>query len=70
MKLIDKIVVFFKLDDCAAFHRLSVYISLWIYLSISHILNFMQKCERREFPGGPLAKTPCVQCKGSLFNSW
>ena len=23
-----------------------------------------------DFPGGPGAKTPCSQCKGSRFNPW
>ena len=23
-----------------------------------------------DFPGGPVAKTPCSQCKGPEFNSW
>ena len=24
----------------------------------------------RDFPGGPVAKTPCSQCRGSGFNPW
>ena len=24
----------------------------------------------RDFPGGPIAKTPCFQCRGPEFNPW
>ena len=50
MKLIDKVVVFFKLDDFVFPSSFSLYILLWLYLSISHILEFMQKCERKRIP--------------------
>ena len=23
-----------------------------------------------DFPGGPVAKTPCSQCKGARFDTW
>ena len=68
MKFIDKVALFFKLDDFVFPLSFTVYILLWLYLGISHILEFMQKCER-EFPGGPLAKTPCFQCKGFCVQS-
>ena len=25
---------------------------------------------KRDFPGGPVAKTPCVQCRGRGFDPW
>ena len=28
------------------------------------------KCSPRDFPGGPLAKTPCCRCRGPGFNPW
>jgi len=24
----------------------------------------------RDFPGGPMAETPCCRCRGSRFNPW
>ena len=24
----------------------------------------------RDFPGGPMVKTPCFQCRGCRFNPW
>ena len=39
-------------------------------------IDLVQKCEvkkkkkARDFPGGPVAKTPCCQCRGPEFNHW
>ena len=30
----------------------------------------MLKDELRDFPGGPVASTPCFQCKRSAFDFW
>jgi len=28
------------------------------------------KINQRDFSGGPMAKTPCSQCRGPRFNPW
>ena len=33
-------------------------------------LGEMENRKNRDFPGGPVAKTPCSQCKGPGFDSW
>ena len=30
----------------------------------------LKKCKIRDFPGGPVPKTPCSQCRGSRFDPW
>ena len=46
-----------------------VNISLYIRVSNHHSahLKFTQSCD---FPGGPVAKIPCSQCRGPGFNPW
>ena len=31
---------------------------------------FLLKPQERDFPGGSMAKTPCLPCRGSKFNPW
>ena len=33
-----------------------------------NIIN--KKCMLRDFPGGPVVKTPCSQCRGHGFDPW
>ena len=30
----------------------------------------IEKCLLEDFPGGPVVKTQCFQCRGHMFNSW
>ena len=34
------------------------------------LLNSISRYRRRDFPGGPVARTPYSQCRGSGFNPW
>ena len=34
------------------------------------MINVNLKKNRKDFPGGPVAKTPCSQYRGPRFNSW
>ena len=47
-------------------------VQLWyrevIYSSLG--IHWFKTRSRRGFPDGPLAKTPCSQCRGSMFNPW
>ena len=45
------------------FERGEIGIELMIQLSAS-------KCLLRDFPGGPVGKTPCSLCRGPGFNPW
>jgi len=29
-----------------------------------------QKCKKRDFPGGLMAKIPCSQCRGPVLDPW
>ena len=33
-------------------------------------VNKKKSTNNRDFPGGPVVKTPCSQCKGPGFDSW
>ena len=37
---------------------------------IQLFLSLYKKTQTRGFPGDPIAKTPCSQCRGPKFNSW
>ena len=46
---------------------------------LENLINFVQeqmrrfakkKIEARNFPGGPVAKTSCFQCRGPGINPW
>ena len=46
--------------------RLS-WISGWTLHAITSILI---RRRQRDFPGGPVVKTPCSQCRGPRFDPW
>ena len=35
---------------------------------IKELMGSPQKCQGWDFPGGPVAETPCSQCRGPRFN--
>ena len=42
---------------------------------LKKLLHLLKKREGKErskgdFPGGPVVKTPCFQCRGHRFDSW
>ena len=37
----------------------------WTELNMMHYLNY-----KSDFPGGPVSKTPCSQCRGLGFDPW
>ena len=47
------------------FHFSVSYISTYMYICVCVYIYIMKY---RDFPGGPVAKTPCSQCGGPGFN--
>ena len=37
---------------------------------VSYHLEKLTKKQHRDFPAGPVAKTPCSQCRGPGFNPY
>ena len=42
---------------------------MW-FIHIMECYSALKKKETREFPGGPVVRTPCSHCRGPRFNSW
>ena len=38
--------------------------------SVMILINVIFKILNRDFPGGPVAKTPCSQCRGPGLDPW
>ena len=52
-------------------HLLHAYVLL--ALNVHHLTLFPQQASKvgcQDFPGGPVAKTPCSQCRGDGFDPW
>ena len=49
----------------------SVYIFMWLVLCVSQSLFLFFKIKDiRDFPSGPVAKTPCSQYREPRFDPW
>ena len=41
-----------------------------IKIKLNILVTVISKNGLRDFPGGPVGKTPCSQCRGPGFNPW
>ena len=48
----------------------SIFCSFWHFPHYIHSTNKTSKSITRDFPGGPVSKTLCCQCKGWGLNPW
>ena len=48
--------------------------TLWSEIPLKYLLKInestFQKYQQRDFPGGPVGKTPHCQCRGPRFDPW
>ena len=48
----------------------SIVIILKLLQALGNIVNIKLKRLAKDFPSGPVAKTPCFQCRGPRFHPW
>ena len=46
------------------------YVHMCVHMPVLILFCFNKQKEYLDFPGGPVVKTPCSQCRGPGFYSW
>ena len=50
--------------------ELGKYLGVELLGHMTCMFNFIRSCQTGDFPGGPVGKTLCSQCRGPRFDTW